>query len=121
VLVELNTFWTSGLKHNFENNIEKTFCSVEYLIKGQWHPQEYVLEVLRVNSNPHLTIKLQKVNRIIASCLHRASMIIKHFISHIMHHILYVDTIKIIKYLKVLQHVSDHKGSIIREPCTVLG
>jgi len=28
-----------------------------------------------------------------------------------------VDTIKIIKYLKVLQHVSDHKGSIIREPC----
>jgi len=32
----------------------------------------------------------------------------------------YVDTIKIIKYLKVLQHVSDHRGSIIREPCTVL-
>jgi len=30
-------------------------------------------------------------------------------------------TIKIIKYLKVLQHVSDHTGSIIREPCTVLG
>jgi len=25
------------------------------------------------------------------------------------------------KYLKLLQHVSDHRGSIIREPCTVLG
>jgi len=37
-----------------------------------------------------------------------------------MHNIKYVDTIKIIKYLKVLQHVSDHRGSIIREPCTVL-
>jgi len=33
----------------------------------------------------------------------------------------YVDTIKIIKYLKLLQHVSDHRGSIIREPCNVLG
>ena len=33
----------------------------------------------------------------------------------------YLDTIKIIKYLKVLQHVSDHRGSIIREPFTVLG
>jgi len=33
----------------------------------------------------------------------------------------YIDTIKIIKYLKLLQHVSDHRGSIIREPCTVLG
>jgi len=29
-----------------------------------------------------------------------------------------LDTNKIIKYLKVLQHVSDHRGSIIREPCT---
>jgi len=36
-------------------------------------------------------------------------------------HIYYVHKIKIIKYLKVLQHVSDHRGSIIREPCTVLG
>ena len=36
-------------------------------------------------------------------------------------HNIYVDKIKIIKYLKVLQHVSDHRGSIIREPCTVLG
>ena len=45
-------------------------------------------------------------------------MIIKHFIIQIMHN---VDTIKIIKYLKVLQHVSDHRGSIIRESCTVLG
>jgi len=48
-------------------------------------------------------------------------MIIKHFIIQLMHNILYVDTIKIIKYLKVLQHVSGHRGSIIREPCTVLG
>jgi hypothetical protein len=32
----------------------------------------------------------------------------------------HVDTIKIIKYLKVLQHVSDHRRSNIREPCTVL-
>jgi len=39
----------------------------------------------------------------------------------LIHNIYYVDTIKIIKYLKVLQHVSDHTGSIIREPCTVLG
>ena len=34
---------------------------------------------------------------------------------------LYSDWLKIIKYLKVLQHVSDHRGSIIREPCTVIG
>ena len=32
-----------------------------------------------------------------------------------------MDTIKIIKYLKVLLHVSEHKGSIITEPYTVLG
>jgi len=38
-----------------------------------------------------------------------------------MHNIQYVDTIKIVKYLKLLQHVSDHRGSIIREPCAVLG
>jgi len=25
------------------------------------------------------------------------------------------------KYLKVLEHVSDHRGSIIKEPCTLLG
>jgi len=45
---------------------------------------------------------------------------IKHFITQLMHNIQFVDTIKIIKYLNVLQHVSDHRGSIIREPCTVL-
>jgi len=48
-------------------------------------------------------------------------MIIKHFIIQLMHNIYYVDTIKIIKYLEVLHHVSDHRGSIIREPCTVFG
>ena len=48
-------------------------------------------------------------------------MIIKHFIIQLMYNIQYVDTIKIIKYLKVLQHVSDHRGSIIRELCTALG
>jgi len=42
-------------------------------------------------------------------------MIIKHLIIQLMHNIYYVDTIKITKYLKVLQHVSDHRGSIIRE------
>ena len=47
--------------------------------------------------------------------------IIENFIVQLMHNIQYVDTIKIIKYLKVLQHVSDHGGSIIRVPCTVLG
>jgi len=41
-------------------------------------------------------------------------LIIKHFIIQLMHNIQYVDTIKIINYLKVLQHVSDHRGSIIR-------
>ena len=56
-----------------------------------------------------------------SSCLYRESMTIKHFITQLMHNIQYVDTIKIIKYLKVLQHVSVHRGSIIREPCTVLG
>jgi len=56
---------------------------------------------------------------LLSSCLHRASMIIKQLIIQQMHNIKYVDTIKIIKYLKVLQHVSDHRGSIIREPCTV--
>jgi len=54
-----------------------------------------------------------------SSCLHCASMIIKHFIIQLMHNIR--DTIKIIKYFRVLQHVSDHRGSIIREPCKVLG
>jgi len=44
---------------------------------------------------------------------------IEHFIIQLMHNIQYVGTIKIIKYLKVLQHVSDHRRSIIREPCTV--
>jgi len=29
--------------------------------------------------------------------------------------------LKLKKYLEVLQHVSDHRGSVIREPCTVLG
>ena len=28
---------------------------------------------------------------------------------------------KVIKYLRVFKHVSDHRGSIIRKPCTVLG
>ena len=62
----------------------------------------------------------QKYKDYKSSCLHRASMITKHFIIQLMHSI-YVYTIKIIKYLKVLQHVSDHRGSIIRDPCTVHG
>ena len=64
-----------------------------------------------------------RVSNIISrsTSFHRASMIIKHFIIQLMQNIQYVDTIKIMKYLKVLQHVSDHTGSIIREPCTVLG
>ena len=45
----------------------------------------------------------------------------KHFIIQLMGNIQYVDTIKIIKYLKVLKHVSYHKGSITRKTCTVLG
>ena len=57
----------------------------------------------------------------LSSWLHRASMIIKYITIQLMHNIQYVDTIKITKYLKVLQHVSDHRGSIIRQPCTVLG
>ena len=48
-------------------------------------------------------------------------MKIKHFIIQLMHNIQYVDTIKIIKYFKMLQHVSDHTGPIIRESYTVLG
>ena len=58
---------------------------------------------------------------ITSSCLHRASVTVKHFIIQLMHSIQYVDTIKIIKYLKVFQHVSDQRRSIIGEPCTVLG
>jgi len=38
-------------------------------------------------------------------------MIIKHFITQLMHNIWFAETIKIIKYLKVLQYVSDHRGS----------
>ena len=45
----------------------------------------------------------------------------KHFILQLMNNIKFVDTIKIIKYLKVLQRVSDNRQSIIREPCTALG
>ena len=37
------------------------------------------------------------------------------------HNMYYGDAIKITKYLKVLQHVSDHRGPIIREASTVLG
>ena len=47
-------------------------------------------------------------------------MAIKHFITQLMHNIYIVDKIKIIKHLKVLQHVSDHRGSIIREPLQCL-
>ena len=39
----------------------------------------------------------------------------KQFIIQLMHNIKFVDTIKVIKCLKVLQHVSDHRRSIIRE------
>jgi len=49
------------------------------------------------------------------------TVLLKHFITQPMHKIQYVDTIKIIKYLKLLQHVSDHIGSIIRETFTVFG
>jgi len=55
------------------------------------------------------------------SCLHPASMTIKILLSNLRTNIYFVYMIKIIKYLKVLQHVSDHTGSIIRRPCTVLG
>jgi len=48
-------------------------------------------------------------------------MIIKHFIIQLMYSIQYLDTIKFIKYLKVLQYVSDHTESITREPCKVFG
>ena len=68
---------------------------------------------------PSLDILLTK-GVVLCSCLHRTSMIIKHFIIQLMHNIKYVDTIKIIKYLKVLQHVSNHRESIVTEPCTVL-
>ena len=68
-----------------------------------------------------VTSRKNKTQAYHSSCLHRASMIIKHCVTQLMHNIKYVDTIKIIKYLKVLQHVSDHRGSIIREPCTALG
>ena len=45
---------------------------------------------------------------------------LKHFVIQKIHK--FVDTIRIIiKYLKLLQHVSDHKGSIVRELYTVLG
>ena len=37
-------------------------------------------------------------------------MIIKHFIIQLMHNIQYVDTIKIVEFLKALQHVSNHRG-----------
>jgi len=44
----------------------------------------------------------EKNTRELSSCLNLASVIIKHFIIQPMHNIQYVDTIKIIKYLKVL-------------------
>jgi len=59
------------------------------------------------------------------SCVCRASMTIKTLYYPTLHNTLFVDTIRIIiknlKYSKSLQHVSDHKGSIIRELCTVHG
>ena len=42
------------------------------------------------------------------------------FIIQLIHSIQYVDKINILKYLNVLQHVSDHRGSIIREPLQCL-
>jgi hypothetical protein len=48
---------------------------------------------------------------------------LKHSLAEVS--LLFVETIRIIikylKYLKLIQHVSDHKGSIIRELYTVLG
>ena len=41
-------------------------------------------------------------------------MIIKLFIIQLMQNILYVDKITITKYLKELQNVSHHRGTIIR-------
>jgi len=71
-----------------------------------------VTEDMQVRRYLRLTLKATALS----SCLHRASMIIKHFIIQLMHNIQYLHTIKIIKYLKVLQHFSDYRGSIIREP-----
>jgi len=46
---------------------------------------------------------------VIISSFYKEIWEIKHFIIKIMHNIEYVDTIEIIKYLKVLQHVLDHR------------
>ena len=56
-----------------------------------------------------------------SSRLHRSSKVIKLFIIQLTHNIQFTDTVTIIKYLKVLKRVSNHRGSIIRETCTVLG
>ena len=53
---------------------------------------------------------------------HKDDTRLKYFIIKQMHKFIIRRTIRIIiKYLKLLQHISDHKGSIMRELYTVLG
>jgi len=54
------------------------------------------------------------------TCFKNINPVYTSLLSNRCTHIQFVDTIRIImKYLKLFQHVSDHKGSIIRELYTV--
>jgi len=83
---------------------------------------EIMSDPLKYNSNNYgLTYRLEHRYGNLRPVCEGAFQALKHSITQLMHNITYVDKIKIIKYLKVLQHVSDHRRSIIRETCTVLG
>jgi hypothetical protein len=72
-----------------------------------------LLFIAQLNTVILITLSMKKTSQ--------SSYETKHLNIQLIHVIKYVDTIKIIKYLKVFQHVSDYTGSIISETCTVLG
>jgi len=87
---------------------------------GVTPPLPLFLHIMVHNSEQGLLYLLPSLYVISMGCSTVKYWCIKHFNIQLTHNIRYVDTIKIIKYLKLLQHVSDHRGSIIRKPCTVL-
>jgi len=92
------------------NIFKKSSClhRASKIIKQFYYPTNAQYIIFRYNQN-------YKIFKSAPTCF--GSQRIHH--QGAMHNISYVETIKIIKYLKVPQHVSDHRGSIIREQCTI--
>ena len=96
--------FTTGSENRRVSNISQfIFCSSIFILLPRSVKIQFQIHRTHINSQ--------------SSCLHRASLIIEHFIVQLMHNIQYVGTIKIIKYLKVLQMFRIHH----HKPCAVLG